>query len=166
MYAKQENNQIKKFHTLPEYYKNHIGFDKLPQATHQAEGFYPLVIPAGFNNKIQTLGAVFFDEVNQVYTYQVNNIVITLEDAKTKKLKELRDAVRSLYNSLQWVLEMYRNNDQTPPAAIKTKAQDIRTKYQQFKDIINAQETPEDVLNLEIPYDQIKNIQDQIDEIF
>jgi hypothetical protein len=77
MYAKQENTGIKVYGKLPNRYKSETmnvvgGFDKLPDAVHQQEGFYPLVQPTlGENEK---LGSLYFDEENQVFTYQVESL--------------------------------------------------------------------------------------------
>ncbi len=75
MWAKTINEKIKVFTTLPnKYVSGNLnvagGFDKLTDEIHRQEGFYPLIEPT-YNPETEHLGALYFDDVNQVFTYDL-----------------------------------------------------------------------------------------------
>lgn len=75
MWAKIINEKIKVFVTLPNKYVSEMmnvagGFDKLPGDIHRQEGFYPLIEPT-YNNDTERLGTLYYDDQNQVFTYEV-----------------------------------------------------------------------------------------------
>ena len=165
MKAKLENGTIKRYIKLPENYKNYIGFDRLNKEVHEKEGFFDVVIPE-IDSNIQRRGNLYFDDANNVYTYKVINVVLpTLEEAKTDKLGQLKSAVRGLYDSIQWYLEMHRNNSETIPVTVTYKMKLIRAEYIKQKNAINSLTNVVDVIKYKLPTNAIANLQSQLDSI-
>lgn len=65
-----ENNVIEVFSSLPNVWKNHINFSSADASLYQSEGFYDVHEPS-YNPTTQKLGAIFFDEEFEVFTYPV-----------------------------------------------------------------------------------------------
>jgi len=72
MKAIQINNKIKVYSKLPKTWKNHLNFEKASVELQQQEGFFDVVQPA-VDTELQHLGEIYWDEVNQVFTYPVIN---------------------------------------------------------------------------------------------
>jgi hypothetical protein len=70
MKARNENNAIKVYPNLPNEWGNILNFPQASVETLEAEGFYDLVEPE-INQATQRLGELYFDEVNQVFTFPV-----------------------------------------------------------------------------------------------
>lgn len=165
MWCNTENNQIKKYSKLPQNFKNFIGFDKMESNIHESEGFYLMQLPV-YDADLQQLGELYFDEVFKVFTYIVVNIELpALAEAKAQKITELKDAVKGLYQSIQWYLELCRSEGTPIPATLTNKIKTIRTKYEQAKTQINGYDSVIDVVKWKVPYEQIEAIRVQLDEI-
>ena len=100
MWCRIENNEIKRYSVIPECFKNVIGFNLLSAAQHEAEGFYPMQLPA-YESDFQELGELYFDAANKVFTYTlINKVLPTLAEAKAQKIAEIalifERALRSL----------------------------------------------------------------------
>lgn len=78
MYAKNENGIITVYSALPSRYVSENmnvagGFHLLDAATHQVEGFYPVVM-VEYDPDTERLGPMYFDEQNGVFTYNIEDI--------------------------------------------------------------------------------------------
>jgi hypothetical protein len=78
MYAKNENGIITIYSSLPNKYVSETincagGFHLLDEATHKAEGFYP-VVAVEYDPDAERLGPMYFDEVNEFFTYNIEDI--------------------------------------------------------------------------------------------
>jgi len=170
MKAKQEISGIKVYSILPSKYKSENlniagGFHKLSTAIHEAEGFFEVEEPV-FDYDIEERGEIYFDSRNRIFKYLITTKILpTLEEAKIRKIAELRNAVRKLYSSVQWYLEMLRANDEAIPVAAKTKIRQIKTSYDSLKAQINALTEVVSVIKFQIPYDAIATVQENLDEI-
>lgn len=168
MKARIENSKIVIYGKLPSKYRSETlniagGFDKLPTEIHEQEGFYDVLIPV-YDNEIEKPGDVYFNAIYNSFTYPVISIQFpTLEDAKARKITELKDAVKDLYQSIQWYVEMKRMNDEAIPTVVKDKIKTIKTKYDQLKAQIYALTTVVDVIKFKLPYDQVETLKSQLE---
>lgn len=151
---------------LPKYYKHWAGnFDVQSIAIHESEGFFDVEIPT-YDIDIEQRGLIYWADVNKVFTYPITDKVLpTLEEAKATKIAQLKSAVKGLYQSIQWYLEMLRANNEDIPQAVTDKIQLIRTKYIAEKASINALTEVISVIKYELPYDAIATVQAQLDNI-
>jgi len=86
MKARKENGQIKLYGKLPNRWKNYDNFGKTNAELQHKEGFYDVIKPK-YNIENQRLGKIYFDEVNEVFTYPV--IDKTQEQLDQEKEAEL-----------------------------------------------------------------------------
>lgn len=70
MIAIEINGQIKTFSTIPTVWKNTIGYNYKDASIHYVDGFRNVVEPS-FNTATQYKGAMIYDSVNNIFTYQV-----------------------------------------------------------------------------------------------
>jgi hypothetical protein len=104
MKAKEINGQIKTYNRLPKSYGNIIaGFDLLPDNELQSFGFYNIVYP-DFDNDIQELGDLVFDENINKYIYQVNDLIWpeTLAELKENKINQLKNYTNLKLSPTDW----------------------------------------------------------------
>jgi hypothetical protein len=92
MKAKIENQQIKIYNTLPKIYNGKTGcypgnFHLQRDEIHRQEGFISVVKPE-YNPETQYLGEPYYDEINDIVTYPVNNIIFNLEELRQQRLDE------------------------------------------------------------------------------
>lgn len=170
MKARNENGKIRFYDKMPNKYKSEFlniagGFDKLDETVFEQEGFFDILTPE-FDHEIQELGEVYFDEVNKVFTYPVTaKDLPSLEVAKKEKLAELKNAIRELYASIQWYVEMKRMNDEAIPTVLKDKIKTIKTKYELLKIVIMDLTTVVDVIKYQLPYAAFEILRSKLEEI-
>lgn len=104
MKAKEINGQIKTYNRLPKSYGNIMaGFDLLPDNELQSFGFYNVVYPT-FDNDVQELGDLVFDQNINAYTYQVNDLTWTetLAELKENKINQLKNHTNTKLGATDW----------------------------------------------------------------
>lgn len=70
MIAIEINGQIKTFSTIPTVWKNTIGYNYEDASIHYVDGFRNVVEPS-FDTTTSYKGSMIYDNVNNVYTYEV-----------------------------------------------------------------------------------------------
>lgn len=80
------NGTIKTYNVLPKIWKNHLNLSAASDEFLKQLGFYDVVKPE-YNTTTQYLGEIYFDEVNEVFTYPV--IDKTQEELDQEKEAEL-----------------------------------------------------------------------------
>ena len=138
MKARIENGQIKRYSKIPEYWKNHIGFDKLETAIHEAEGFFEVVVPV-LDYDIQKLGEIYFDEINKLFTYSVIDLVLDIETIREQKHEEFTRIVEGeMTDALKiGVLEKLALGEAIPTET-KDKVIALRERETEVKELIDS----------------------------
>jgi hypothetical protein len=105
---KEDNGQIRIYGNPPSKWKgvtgNYAGgFHLIDEETLKEEGFFEVVTPE-YNRNIEVLSEIYFDEENQIYTYDVlpNPNLPTIEEAKISKIKELKHRAKEKFNETDW----------------------------------------------------------------
>lgn len=89
MKAIKINGKIKVYTKLPKNWKNFSGFENASPELLAQEGFFDVVEPT-YDQELQRLGEIFFDEMKKVFTYPIVNILQKeLDDRKSCKLENL-----------------------------------------------------------------------------
>jgi len=92
MKAQIENEKIKIYNILPKTYNGITGcypgnFHLQSDEIHRQEGFIPVIVPT-FDAKTQKIGNPYYDEILNVVTYPVIDIVFDLEKLRQQRLSE------------------------------------------------------------------------------
>jgi hypothetical protein len=162
MYVRNENDKLKRYSKIPSKFKgitgNYAGgFDKLPSYIHEEEGFYPLVQYTITQPKVFRTGELVFNIDHYEYTIVPIYPVITLAEAKEKRIKELKQIANQKLEETRWY---YDRADRTKkikdkikkvvPDKVLIKDKVVYDTYDAIEIEINALLTIEDVLEYEI----------------
>jgi len=95
MKARIENEQVKVYGTLPKDFMHYLNFAEADEALLKLEGFYDLITPE-YDPEKQRLGDIYFDEVNEIFTYPVINLTSEeLEEELIRKIESMADSAES-----------------------------------------------------------------------
>ena len=166
MKAVNIDGNIKTYSVLPKTWNNILNFQKASVEVQQQEGFYDVVKPE-YDPFTQKLGEIYFDKESEVFTYPVEKRtdLPTIEEAKQIKIAELKSAVKDLYQTIQWYIEMKKAEGEAIPQSVIDKIRLIKTRYDNAKSAINALTSVVDVLKYSIPYDAINSMKEQLNSI-
>jgi predicted patatin/cPLA2 family phospholipase len=171
MKARIKNNIVEIYNNLPHIYNGITGsypggFHLQKDEIHKKEGFFDLIIPT-FDPVTQKLGDIYFDGENEIFIYPIEERtdLPTIDVAKAQKIIELKSAVKDLYHTVQWYLEMKRTEGESIPQIIIDKLRSIKTKYEQIKTQINNLTGLVDVLKYELPYSSIQQIKADLEQL-
>jgi hypothetical protein len=105
---KEEDGNIKIYGTLPSKFRGATGnyaggFHLMDEDIIKQEGFYDLVIPE-YNHFTEMLGQIYFDEQEEVFTYEVypKPDLPSIEEAKENKVEELKKLAKNKFNETDW----------------------------------------------------------------
>ena len=159
------NGTIKVFGEVPKTWKNYLNFRKADVSVWESEGFFDVEIP-DYDPDTERLGDLSFDGERKVFVYAIVLVSLPmLEDAKKRKIADLKEAVSSLYYAIQWYINMKQMENETIPVAVRDKIRLIKTKYEQVRDEINALTNVIDVIKYQLPTEQINNLREQLESI-
>lgn len=114
---------------MPKYWAHYAGnFAEQSDEVHEQFGFFPVVFPE-YNPQLQTRGEIYWDEVQQVFTYPVSDKVLDLEELKAQKQAEVTAVVEEISQIISTAKNLYDPWRDTPEAI-----------PQDFKDLV-AQRT-------------------------
>ena len=168
MKAKLENGNISTYRRLPKTWEDESGvytnFQNVSDPT--AFGFYDVVTPS-YDRISQRLGAIEFDEDNDVFTYPVTNIdfdatyeeigddleptgetlpVYDIDALKATKKEDVNAQAGNYLKPTDWYVIRKSERDVSIPSAIATERADVITKADGFVTAIEALTTVESVL--------------------
>ena len=151
MKAKEINGQIKTYNRLPKSYGNIIaGFDLLPDNELESFGFYNIVYP-DYDNDIQELGDLVFDENINKYIYQVNDLTWpeTLSELKENKINQLKNYTNLKLSPTDWYVIRQIERSIDIPQDIQDERSSILTSYDEQIIEINNLSTKAKVVKYE-----------------
>tara|TARA_B100000424_G_C22906362_1_gene482111 strand:+ start:644 stop:1105 length:462 start_codon:yes stop_codon:yes gene_type:complete len=151
MKAIKINEEIKVYSKLPNSWKGVMGnFSMLSEEEIKAYGFYDVVIP-DYDPVIQDLSDIFWQEANQVFTYNVLNKTWaeTLNELKENKLNHLKEHTNSLLGVTDWYYIRKLQRDINVPEEIKNEREAILSNHNDHETAINALTEKADVIKYE-----------------
>ena len=179
MKAKLENGNISTYRRLPKTWEDESGvytnFQNVSDPT--AFGFYDVVTPS-YDRISQRLGAIEFDEDNNVFTYPVSDIDYTTTydvldeegeltgetlpnyDIDAKKLdliKNVKEEANRLLKPTDWYILRKAERSVDVPSNVVTERGSIITKAVEFETAINALTTYESLLRYSIVFFPIED---------
>ncbi len=151
MKAREDQGVIKIYKILPDTWNSvngHItNFKNSSKETLEQEGFFDVVKPA-YDNRIQKLGALEWDNTNKIFTYPVDDLTIneSLAELKVLKKQAVKDLAYKELSKTDWYIIRASDIGSNIPDDIKTERQAIRTKVVEREAEIDALSTKKLVL--------------------
>jgi len=132
MKAIEINGQVKVYAQLPKTWNNILNFQKASVEVQQQEGFFDVVRPE-YNTETQRLGEIYFDEVNQVFTYPVNDIPQSELDERAEQELNAKDQTfdeQAAKRLLRKVAEPILADEE---ALTEQDIEDVKMLYKQYR---------------------------------
>jgi hypothetical protein len=129
MKARIENGTIKLYGELPQDFENILYFRNADETTVKSKGFYDVVDPV-WNPETQVLGEIYFDAVNEVFTYPVTDK--TPEQIEAETIQRINAEADMLFNRLDPQLVKKLLSDRLA-ALPEEEAVEYRSMYKPFK---------------------------------
>ena len=151
MVAIDLNGTIKTFYTVPKTWDNVIGLNYLSENELQQYGFYNVVEPE--ITKSQELGNLYFDDVNDVFTYEINNKTFseTIAELKESKISELKNTYNRVLQATDWYIIREAEGGTATPQEILDARTTYRNECATKESEIQALTTKANVINYELP---------------
>ena len=158
MYAKEENNEIVRYSTLPKQIRDSngkliMGVRNADEATLKSLGFYPLVLPTYNAKTHERTSKIVWD--TDKYTYEVVSLNKTVDDLKKELLAQLKSYWKTAFNEGKPYSDYLKATDQTMPTDVETKINTLYGLLGTIKAQIAALSTVEDAGNYTFPMDDI-----------
>lgn len=149
MKAINVDGTIKTYSNLKSY-GGAIGLQYASDSDLEAMGFYDVVTPS--TNPSQELGAIEWDEDNNVFTYPVVNKTYsqTLAELKTQKIENLKAIYNGKLSKTDWYVVRAAEGGSGIPSDIATERSDLRTECATKESEINAKTTKAQVVDYQI----------------
>jgi hypothetical protein len=120
---------------------------------HYEDGWRDEVIPE-YNQILEQLGAPFYDEINDVLTYEVieRTDLPPLDQAKADKIREIKMYTRDLLFATDFYIVRRAETGKSVPATVLTDRQAIRLWNDAQEKAVMSFATLEEVIRFEIRY--------------
>jgi hypothetical protein len=106
MKAIQETKQIRI--GIPRDYNGTINYNTLPTENHYADGWRDIIEPS-YNSENQRKGAIYFDAVNDVFTYAVNDITESELIEQKKNIAENERLLKIQEEQEKAIIDQFQN---------------------------------------------------------
>lgn len=153
----QNNEIIRSEGLIPEtfeYDKNtYFGYNLLSAEELYAHGWRDEAVP-GYDPVLEYLGKAYFDPILDAVTYPVKqrNDLPTLEDAKIRKVKEIKRAAKELLNDTDYYAIRKAETGKAIPTDVIAERQAIRAKSDELEISVGALISVRDVLIFEVSF--------------
>ena len=149
MKAIEINGEIKVYNKLPNSWKGVMGnFSKLSEEEIQEYGFYDLIIPE-YNQRIQELGEIYFENNKYYYKVLEKTWSETLAELKEQKINVLNSDTRGKLLSTDWYYIRQLHRGINVPQEIDDQRTAILASHNEHETAINALTKKTDVVKYE-----------------
>jgi len=143
MKARIEAGKIVKYNTIPNVIYSSSGTvenaKRLSSEDLEDLGFYDVVVP-DYDPVTQTISGLHFDNINNNFTYNVNDKTIseTVDELKEQRITALNKLVYDKLQPTDFYITRFTEKDVSIPSAIQVARDAIRTTAETKENEINA----------------------------
>ena len=121
----------------------------------QAHGFFDVVMPDGYDERIHNLSDIFFVSKDQHYTYTKSNKTWTetVAELKTKKIESLKSQANRKLQATDWYIIRKAELGTDIPSDVTTARSAIKTSVETKETEINALTTKASIVVYDINLD-------------
>tara|TARA_R110000765_G_scaffold52085_1_gene104861 strand:+ start:3345 stop:3833 length:489 start_codon:yes stop_codon:yes gene_type:complete len=116
------------------------GGSTLSEAEALEKGFFPVVMPDDYDERIHNLSQIFFVSAEQIYTYTKTNKTWSesLADLKANKIANLKSQANRLLEPTDWYIIRKVELETAIPSSVTTARATIKTNVDTIESEINA----------------------------
>ena len=157
MKAVNNNGKIKVYASVPDSFQSstgvHMNAPKMTEEELKNAGMFDVVIGDNYDERVHTLGEIYFDSSNTVFKKDlvVKEWTETLEELKTKRINNFKSIVNSELQKTDWYVIRKADNNDAIPEDIQTARTDLRTQSATVENEITALTTKKEVVLYDFP---------------
>ena len=157
MKAVNNNGKIKVYASVPDSFQSstgvHMNAPKMSQIELQNAGMFDVVISDNYDERIHTLGEIYFDSPNTVFKKDLvdKTWTETLDEFKTKRINHFKSQVNSKLAETDWYVIRKTDNNDAIPSDVQTARTTLRTQSATVETEINALTEKKEVVLYDFP---------------
>ena len=157
MKAVNNNGKIKVYASVPDSFQSstgvHMNAPKMSQIELQNAGMFDVVISDNYDERIHTLGEIYFDSPNTVFKKDLvdKTWTETLDELKTKRINHFKSQVNSKLAETDWYVIRKTDNNDAIPSDVQTARTNLRTQSATVETEINALTEKKEVVLYDFP---------------
>ncbi len=157
MKAVNNNGKIKVYASVPDSFQSstgvHMNAPKMTEEELKNAGMFDVVIGDNYDERVHTLGEIYFDSPNTVFRKDlvVKEWTETLEELKTKRINHFKSQVNSKLAKTDWYVIRKADNNDAIPSDVQTTRTNLRTQSATVETEINALTEKKEVVLYDFP---------------
>lgn len=157
MKAVNNNGKIKVYASVPDSFQSstgvHMNAPKMSQTELQNAGMFDVVISNDYDERVHTLGEIYFDSPNTVFKKDLvdKTWTETLDELKTKRINHFKSMVNSELAKTDWYVIRKTDNNDAIPSDVQTARTNLRTQSATVETEINALTEKKEVVLYDFP---------------
>ena len=157
MKAVNNNGKIKVYASVPDSFQSstgvHMNAPKMSEEELKNAGMFDVVISDEYDERVHTLGEIYFDSPNTVFKKDLvdKTWTETLDELKTRRINHFKSMVNSKLAKTDWYVIRKTDNNDAIPADVQTARTNLRTQSATVETEINALTEKKEVVLYDFP---------------
>ena len=157
MKAVNNNGKIKVYASVPDSFQSstgvHMNAPKMTEEELKNAGMFDVVIGDNYDERVHTLGEIYFDSPNTVFKKDLvdKTWTETLDELKTRRINHFKSMVNSKLAETDWYVIRKTDNNDAIPADVQTARTNLRTQSATVETEINALTEKKEVVLYDFP---------------
>ena len=157
MKAVNNNGKIKVYASVPDSFQSstgvHMNAPKMSEEELKNAGMFDVVIGDNYDERVHTLGEIYFDSPNTVFKKDLvdKTWTETLDELKTRRINHFKSMVNSELAKTDWYVIRKTDNNDAIPSDVQTARTNLRTQSATVETEINALTEKKEVVLYDFP---------------
>ena len=157
MKAVNNNGKIKVYASVPDSFQSstgvHMNAPKMTEEELKNAGMFDVVIGDNYDERVHTLGEIYFDSPNTVFKKDLvdKTWTETLDELKTRRINHFKSMVNSKLAETDWYVIRKTDNNDAIPSDVQTARTNLRTQSATVETEINALTEKKEVVLYDFP---------------
>ena len=157
MKAINKNGKITIYQGVPQSFTSsqgvHLNAPNMSEQALKDAGMFDVVISDDYDERVHTLGEIYFDSPNTVFKKDLvdKTWTETLDELKTKRINHFKSMVNSELAKTDWYVIRKTDNNDAIPSDVQTARTNLRTQSATVETEINALTEKKEVVLYDFP---------------
>lgn len=157
MKAVNNKGKIKVYASIPDSFQSstgaHMNVTKMSDEKLKSIGLFDVIISDDYDERIHTLGEIYFDSPNTVFKKDLvdKTWTETLDKLKVQKINHFKSEVNSELAKTDWYVIRKTDNNDAIPSDVQTARTNLRTQSATVETEINALTEKKEVVLYDFP---------------